>query len=836
MLLSVTWLEELLGGDKLDPAAVAGMLTSLGLEVEGETTHGAGLERIVVGEVESKKPHPKADRLTLVALKDGKQTLSVVCGAPNVPEPGGKVAFAPVGTVLPNGLELVEREIRGEKSQGMICAEDELEIGTDHSGVILLPDDWETGARLIDLVPGLVDTVIDVGVTPNRPDALGHVGVARDLAVKLGRPWPRPEWEQPDVKVDEDLVRIEAGDRCGRYFGYTLEGGSVGESPLWLKVRLNRVGLRAINNAVDITNLVLMEYGQPLHAFDRAKLDEGRVVVRRSTGEKMTTLDGTEIELGDEDLVIADANKPQALAGVMGGEHSMVEEGATDFLLEAAWFWPEHIRSTARRHGFHTDSSHRFERGVDHGWGLEAASLRALSLLVELTGARVTSRCLAEGERPETPTIPLRPPRVGEVLGMPIDAADSERILRGLEIELDTASTPWSCRPPTHRPDLGLEEDLIEEVMRHHGLESLPAVQTMPSAVNLVAPDPTAAVADQVVDALVECGLHEVVSFAFTEPDKLTAFSSFAGQQDYVELANPMRIQHSVMRTHMMPGLLDAVALNLSRHGRQIRLFEVGRVYGWIDPGDSPRPGAGKQTTEVDADLPTEFTHGALVLVDRGDGSVDGRHAVSALLTVLERLGLPARVEPVDDDSRVEWLHPGVQACVSVGDADQRRVVGVAGEIHPDLRDRWDLPPQTRVYYAQIRLEALPEPRIGQHGDVPRFPATSRDLSLDLATSVPAAHVVEHVLQAARENADTADEGEDVPRLAPGDASKDSVSVLEDYRGTGIADGRRALLLRLHYRAATRSVTDTEVQSLHDAIVERACESLRELDADVRKR
>jgi phenylalanyl-tRNA synthetase beta chain len=832
MLVSVRWLEELLGldesGKQLDGEQVAAALTSLGLEVDGVTQHGAGLDVLVVGEVKAKGPHPKADRLSLVELFDGKDTLAVVCGANNVPDPGGKVAFAPVGAKLPNGLELVEREIRGAKSHGMICSEDEIDIGTNHDGIIVLQSDWSAGERLIERVPGIVDTVIEISLTPNRPDALGHVGIARDLALKLGFEWNPPTRMQPEVPTDASLVEIQAPDRCGRYYGYTLAGATIGPAPLWMRVRLHRVGLRPINNAVDVTNFVLMEWGQPLHAFDRAQLHEGRVVVRMAQGEKMTTLDEAEIELSEDDLVIADAARPQALAGVMGGAGSMVEENANELLLEAAWFSPLPIRRTGRRHGLHTDSSHRFERGVDHGWGLEQASLRAAELLCELTGATVSSRCLAKGTVPTAPTIRLRPARVEHILGMRVEATESARILRGLEIEVDdTDGTAFSCVPPTHRPDLQLEEDLIEEVMRHHGLEDLPATASIPTELHVIPMDEMAQRGERVIDALVECGVHETVSFAFTDPAKLAPFEAEFAKHRQVRVSNPMRVQQSVMRTHLLPGLLDAVALNAARHSRPLSLFELGRIYAWPAGAPGPRPGAGEATAKADARLPDELVRAGIVVAGARHGAQD---VVGALTHVLRRVGLQPTVQAASKNSSATYLHPGVQSRITVGDDT---TVGVAGEIHPDLRGQWDLPEDLRVYYGELRIDAMPPSRVGEYTEIPRFPSTSRDLSLDLQETISAGAVVRHLRDAA---VAVSDKTEDAPRLAPGDDSTESICVLEEWRGEGIGDGRRALLLRLHYRAAGRSVTDAEVQTLHDHIVTRACEALSATDPQVRKR
>ena len=366
MLISRQWIASMLmpGRQPLpDDDALPSVVTSLGLEVEGVTRYGAGLDAIVVGEVAGKRPHPSADTLGLVDVFDGGSTQTVVCGASNVPEVGGRIALAPVGTRLPGGLTIAPRSIRGVESCGMICSEAELDLGPDADGTMVLPREWAAGERLVDRVPGIVDTVLELGVTANRPDALGHVGVARDLAAKLGCSLAVAPLSPPVAAPEPTLVTLSAPDRCGRYFGYALSGARVGPSPLWMRVRLHRLGLRPINNVVDITNFVLLEWGQPLHAFDRARLAEGRVEVRlAAAGETLTTLDGAALQLTADDLVIADARRPQALAGVMGGKDSGVDEGSTTLLLEAAWFAPAAVRRTARRHQISSDSA--YSRGV----------------------------------------------------------------------------------------------------------------------------------------------------------------------------------------------------------------------------------------------------------------------------------------------------------------------------------------------------------------------------------------------------------------------------------------------------------------------------------------
>ncbi|MCX4244541.1 phenylalanine--tRNA ligase subunit beta [Paraliomyxa miuraensis] len=851
MLISRAWLQEFLvdpAGEGLpSDAALSAAITSVGLEVEGVTRVGQGLGAIVVGQVRSLQPHPKADKLRVVELFDGRQVLTVVCGAPNVPDPSGpnpgKVAFAPAGTTLPGGLTLKAREVRGVQSFGMICSEHELQIGSDHDGILVLPSEWEAGDRLVDRVPGIEDTIFELSITPNRPDALGHVGVARDLAIKLGRTLVVPPLHEPRVAELPELVTLEAPDRCGRYFGYAFEGARVGPSPLWLRVRLHRLGLRPINDVVDITNLVLMEWGQPLHAFDRAALADGRVVIRLAReGERMHTLDERELTLCDDDLVIADASAPQALAGVMGGKASGVQEGTTTLLLEAAWFHPRFVRRTARRHQISTDSSHRFERGVDHGMGLHCAVKRAFGLIEALTGARCVGGHLAKGQRPAVPSIALRPDRTRMVLGMDVSDAEAKRILTGLQIEIDDEDPKrWICRPPTHRPDLVREEDLIEEVMRIHGLDDLPAVACMPTAHGSTAPTsvrepgraPSRGLHDPLVDALAAQGLHEAVTFAFGEPDKLARVEG-QGLDGVVALRNPMRGLGPVLRTHLLPGLLDAAALNLARHGRPVRLFEVGRIYRWGEP-----PAADGPTAAIDRLLPDEPLRAGVLLAAPahrgaalGDEPVDGRAMAGILLDALARVGLEGTLAPAGDDAS-SHLHPGVQALVRVGE----RTVGGLGAVHPDLVEAWELPTGTAVVYGELRVDELPAPAPVAVKALPRFPATSRDLSLDLSVELPAADVVAALVAAANEaGASVVPPSADPPQLAVGDVGRHPVEVVEDYRGAGVEDGRRALLLRLGYRAHERTVTDDEVQRLHEAATERALQALRRRDPKARVR
>lgn len=834
MRIACQWLKSLLDlpaaeAAALAPERIAALLTSLGLEVEGIERFGEGLEAIIAGEIRSKRPHPKADRLTLVELFDGREVVPVVCGASNLPPVGGKVAFAPVGTRLPGGMEIAAREVRGERSLGMICSEVELGIGADGDGILILPEDMSAGTRLADAVPGIVDAVVEISVTPNRPDALGHVGVARDLAVKLGCGLRLGEDAAPAVPEDAGLVTLAAPGRCGRYLGFVLRGVTVGPSPLWLRVRLHRLGLRAINNCVDITNLVLMEQGQPLHAFDRARLAEGRVVIRRAgAGEGFDALDGSKHALTAEDLVIADAARPQALAGVMGGARSMVRPETSEILLEIAWFAPSGIRASARRHGMATDSSYRFERGVDPGEGLRRAALRAIALFGELAGGVCVARAEAIGDLPSRPRIPLRLARVQHLLGMDVAAGEAARVLAGLGVEVTTATPiePWSCVAPTHRPDLQREVDLVEELMRFHGLEHLPAVATVPSSPVVEHADRAADRRERLIDALCEAGLQQHVAYAFTAPEKLAPFLPGGDETVIVRLRNPLRGPISVMRTSLLPGLLDALEGNAARHAHPVRLFEVGKIYAWPKGQDlAPAGWQGGQAPalgDVDRLLPSEPEVAAIVLFSpRGAESEGPRAAVGVLLHALARLGYRAFVTAPTAAERVPHLHPGVQALVWIEGVGAP--VGRVGEIHPDALVGRELPRGARVHVGEIELAALPERPIAQGRDVPRFPATSRDLSLEIPVELPARDVVVSLVSA---EAGVPTSGEDPPRLR-GDGVAPPVEVIEDYRGAGVPEGQRALLLRLHYRASGRSVTDEEVQARHAAVATAACEDLR---------
>lgn len=812
MLISATWLSSFLGDELPPPERTAELVTGLGLEVDGIEEVGAHTRHVRVAEVRSVAPHPNANRLRIVRIFDGERELDIVCGAPNVPDPGGKVAFAPVGTELPGGLRIEAREIRGVPSAGMLCSEAELDLGPDENGILVLEPDAPAGRPLAEYVPGAHDVIFELSVTPNRPDALGHVGVARDLAAKLACPLRLPETIGfGEVAEQPDLVTLEAPDACGRYFGVALEGAKVGPSPLEARVRLHRLGLRPISAPVDITNLVLLEWGQPLHVFDRERLKGGVVRVRRARGgERIEVLDGRTLTLCEDDLVIADAEDPVALAGIMGGAASAVQSDTTRLLLEAAWFRPAIVRKAARRHQIASDSSHRFERGVDHGFGLERAAARAFDLLRAWTGARPVARCEVRGEVPATPRIRFRARRCTRLLGISVSVDEAQEILGRLGVAVERESGgDLVCTPPTHRPDLQREVDLFEEVLRLKGLDAIEARSVVPSKPMAAAmPNLPRRLRRDAQDALAARGLLEIVGWAF-RPDADFAFlDDVVPPARRVRLKNPLREEPTVMRPHLLPGLLAAASNNAARGARRIRLFEVGRVYTW-PAGDGPNHVAGPVRLGEDDRLADERQM-AGVLVGVPSGDVDVLRGVGDVcLHVLERLGYTGSTS-APPPGPLAGFHPGLVGAVRLADG---RWIARYGAVHPDLVAAYDLGGWT-LAYGEIDLWALGPPEVRKARPIPNQPGSSRDLSLAVPPRVHAAEIRDWILTWAQ--------GRDgAVRLDIGDAGEPPVEVVEEYRGEGgeFEGGRRAVLFRLHYRADGRTVRDDEVDALHETLV-----------------
>lgn len=851
MKISLNWLRELVdlpGQVGIGWQDLATRLTLAGIEVEGVTHVGAGLSGAVVAEIRGKRRHPKADKLTLVDVFDGQQVTQVVCGAPNVPEPGEvgrstRVVWARPGATLPSGACLGERDVRGIVSPGMLCAEDELGLSEDHGGILLLtPEDGiDIGADFA-VSTGLPDTVLDLNVTPNRPDCMGHVGVAREVAALFAREGARlhlPEVDLSSYYGDTPAVSVEIRDPvgCPRYTARVLTGLRVGRSPLKARLRLQRLGVRALSNLVDATNLALLEWGQPLHAFDLAQLVGSRIVVRKAvSGETLTTLDGVVRSLVPGDVVIADGERGVALAGVMGGKSAEVTATTTAVLLEGAYFDPTTIRRTGRRLKMHTEASHRYERGVDPNQGLLRASARCAQLMLEMGGGTIAPALVDIYPQPIEPgRLALRAQRTRDIVGADIPAAEQVRLLTslGLSVVSDgiTGAEVLQVSVPTFRPDLTREIDLIEEVARLRGYDTVtPRLPRMRIADDERTQDARrlakdGLLSDRARDLCAALGLSEVQNFSFVSPDRLRAlgFPADDRRSQPITLQNPLREELSTMRTQLVPGLLEALRRQISHGIDDVRLFEVGEVFLKRPESDEYRALCIRNTalsgplaegvrvraaTCLTADkMPVEErarVAGVLAghrdhFLNAGPGDSIDVFDISGLVEELARglgLGGQAGVRVrVARPGEVPWLHPGVAAVV---EDRQGRAIGEFGEIHPDLRQRLSI----EVVAFAFELD-LPQnlPEAPTFAPLPRFPAVTRDLSFFVDAPISAGDLLRDLRGA-------------------GETLLSDVQVMEDYREKGrVPEGKKGMLFGLTYRHPERTLTDEEVQKAHDGVV-----------------
>ena len=593
MNVTYNWLKEFVDFD-LSPDELAALLTMLGLEVESMEKLGEGMDDVVVALVEEKRQHPNADKLSLCRVNNGKELLDVVCGAQNFKQ-GDTVALAQIGAVLPGDFKIKRSKIRGEESCGMLCSDKELGMAEESAGIIVLPASIAPLGTPVFTALGLKDTLFEIGLTPNRSDCLSVIGIARDIAAKLDRKlkYPPSTLLEGSEGVDSLIgVTVEDSELCPRYAARYISGCSIAPSPEWLVKRLTAIGIRSINNVVDVTNLIMMELGQPLHAFDCDRLSGKRIVVRKAgEGEQFTTLDNQMRDLTSTDLVICDAERPVALAGVMGGLNSEIENTTTSILLESAFFKPSAIRKTSKRLGLHTESSHRFERGIDID-GVARALDRAASLIVELAGGTLAKGSLdVYPGKCDRAAISFRPEKANELIGIDLKREDIIDILTRLKCQVTpSADGSVAVIPPHYRIDIEREIDLIEEVARLNGYDKIPA--TMPIA-RVVSDRPTRhqVIEKQVRDLLVNNGMTEIINFSFTAPEAAgkLLLSDDDPRRIAIKLANPLVDEQSVMRTTLLPGLLETAARNINFRSLDLKLFEMRRVYLPVAGEDMPR-------------------------------------------------------------------------------------------------------------------------------------------------------------------------------------------------------------------------------------------------------
>jgi phenylalanyl-tRNA synthetase beta chain len=593
MQVSLKWLKDYVEAD-LSPEELAERLTMAGLEVDALRRIEPAFSGVVVARIVSLRAHPQADQLSICEVDAGETFLPVVCGAKNI-RVGDKAPLARVGAVLPGGDVIRSARIRGEVSEGMLCSEEELGIGTDASGVMILPPDLAVGKDLGEALD-LCDTVFDIGVTPNRSDCLSILGMAREVAAITGK-----ELRYPSFKVKEGgeeirqitSVSIEDDDLCPRYTARVVKDVRIGPSPFWMRRRLESVGLRSINNVVDVTNFVMMEMGQPLHAFDFRFLEEGRIVVRRSReGEIFVSLDEKERVLPADTLMICDGVKPIAIGGVMGGLNSEVKNDTETILLESAYFNPASIRRTSRRMGMSTDAAFRFERGIDPE-GVTRALDRAAGLMAELSGGAVCGGVIDQYPRPVpvAKEIPLRLKRIREILGAAVEEAEVERILRSLEMKVEPAGEAvYHVTPPTCRVDIAREIDLIEEIARIHGYDRVPS--TLP-AVSVIAGEANGkkVVETRIREIMTGAGYNEVINYSFVSPDAVDqlGLAETDERRLLVRIRNPLTEEQSVMRTTLVQSLLLDAGKNAGAGRFDLKIFEMGRTFIRQGEGEQPR-------------------------------------------------------------------------------------------------------------------------------------------------------------------------------------------------------------------------------------------------------
>ena len=806
MNVTLNWLKAYIDFE-FSPSELADRLTMLGIEVESIKHLGAELGGVVVGSVTSIRPHPNADKLVLCQVDTGgTDTLQIVCGAPNARE-GMLAPVATIGATLPIGLTIKRAKLRGETSEGMLCSEKELGFSDDAAGLMELPTDIPVGTPLSEAL-GLDDVVFELEITPNRPDCLSLIGVAREIRAETGNPLKLPtvDLRESNISVrDLTSVTIDAPYLCPRYAARVIQGVKVGESPAWLQQRLASVGIGVINNIVDITNFVLMEYGQPLHAFDYHKLTENRIVVRRAMkGEHLTTLDEAERELTSDMLVIADAERPVALAGIMGGYDSEITETTCDVLLESAYFNPSSVRATAKALGISTEASYRFERGADPGAVLAALD-RAAQLIAELAGGTVCEGVVdvypgappvtgKGGQQPLT-EVQLRPERVNFVLGTTLEPSEMVQILNRLGFDVDATGEVYHVTVPTFRSDITREIDLIEEIARVYGYDNIPT--TLPKGdIPVPAPNPKTEIRERIKHFLLAAGMMEAVNYSFCDPNCFDKIRLNADDplRNTLRLKNPLSPEMSVLRTTLTSGLLENAQHNRNHQIDAIAIFEIGGVFVHDGEEKEPERVAGVLAGHV----------GAGVYSDpyRSPDFFDIKGLVEGMLEVC------GVVDWTLQKTNVPTFHPGRNAEVLLGD----RRIGVFGEVHPQALENYDLP--YKAYLFEFDLERLVEAATfaKRFEPISIYPKVARDLAIvvdkEVLSDMPTALI-----------------------YTTGGDSVDSVRLFDVYEGEQVPEGKKSLAYTITYHSATETLTDKAVNALHNRVVKHLN---RELGAELR--
>ncbi|USG64275.1 phenylalanine--tRNA ligase subunit beta [Brevibacillus ruminantium] len=795
MKVSYQWLSEYVDLHDITPHELAEKLTRSGIEVDAVESRNAGVSKVVVGYVKEKSKHPDADRLNVCIVDAGQgEDLQIVCGAANV-DRGQKVPVALVGAKLPGDLQIKRSKLRGVESQGMICSAKELGLNDkllakdQQEGIMVLPEDAEVGMDAVSYL-GMDDHVLELGLTPNRSDCLSMLGVAYEVAAILGR-----DVIFPEIAIVENggqnpvQVEIEAKDECYRYEGRHFTDAKITSSPQWMKNRLMAAGVRPINNVVDVTNYVMLEYGQPLHAFDANMVKDRSIVVRLAEeGEKLVTLDDQERLLDSQTLLIADRQKGLAIAGVMGGANSEITPETKEIILEAAWFTPQTVRSTSKKLGMRTEGCVRWEKGVDQARVVEAGE-RAAYLIQQLSGAKV-SKGIAEAvvQEPTPAVVTITLEKINQHLGTSLTADEVTPIFQRLQFAYEQNGNQWVVTVPTRRGDITLPEDLVEEVARLHGYDNIPT--TLPEGMTTQGQlTHDQKIRRTIRHHLIGAGLNEAISYALVHPEKAEEVAGLHRTTvKPIALAMPMSEEHSVLRTSLIPSLLATVSYNKNRQNHNVAIFELGRVFLSEEANLSQ--------------LPEERLYLAGALTGQwfktnwmAQSQVVDFYLVKGLIeSLLTRLGIAgAEYRAV---STLAGMHPGRTAEIWVGD----KHLGYLGQVHPATEKAYDL---SETYVFQFDAEELIRAAapVGHYHPLPKHPAVTRDLALVANRDLPA-----HTLEA-------------VIRKAAGDLLE-SLTLFDVYTGDRIASDKKSMAFSLVFRHPERTLQDEEVQELTQAVVE----------------
>ncbi len=779
MKISEQWLREWVD-PAIDTETLGQQLTMAGLELDGVESVAGEFSGVIVAEIVSAEQHPDADKLRVCEVNTGGDTVQIVCGAPNA-RAGLKAPLATVGGVLPGDFKIKRAKLRGVESNGMLCAEAELGLSDASDGLMELAADAPVGTDLRDYLQ-LDDKVLEIDLTPNRADCLGVRGIAREVGLLNALPVNDIAIEPVPATIEDTFpVTIAAPERCPRYVGRVITGVDVSRpSPLWMQEKLRRSGLRSIDAVVDVTNYLLLELGQPMHAFDGDKLAEGIEVRLARQGESLELLDGQTVELNDQTLVIADGKGPVAMAGIMGGQASAVGQGTVNLFLESAFFTPQLLAGKARDYGLHTDSSHRFERGVDFAGQVDAME-RATQLLLEIVGGQAGPIIdVTDADHlPARPDVTLRAARIQKMLGFSLEASEVERILAGLGLGVTATDGGWVCSVPSWRFDISIEADLLEELARVYGYNNLPVSHIRADLV--MAPREEQVLSPRLVRRhLAARGYREAITYSFVEPDLQRVFDP---EVEPVALSNPISADMAVMRTSLLPGLVATVLRNVNRQQPRVRLFETGLRFVPTDSGLQQVPTL------------------ALALTGRrveeswtaGDDAADFFDLKGDLESVLAlgRAGEEFAFAPAERAA----LHPGQTADIT----RNGQSVGYIGRVHPAAASQLGL--TAALYVCEIDLEAVLAARLPAFQELSKYPGVRRDIAIIVDKSISSADLLKDV----RECAGT---------------YLTDLRLFDVYTGKGIDPKRKSLALGLTFRDQSRTLVDDDINPTVSQVID----------------